>query len=157
MSKKILLAMDDSDNAMRAVEYIAASFKPEYDVTIFGVIPDTAAVCDMNSPELTPFFLSQQGIFCTMEDKKRELVRDAAEKGKAVLMDSGFDEKRITIKIESRKKSIARDIIEEARSGSYDTVVMGRRGLSSLEEIFLGSVSQKVLHASKGLTVILVT
>ncbi|MBW2065485.1 MAG: universal stress protein [Deltaproteobacteria bacterium] len=156
MSKKILVAMDDSENAMRAVQYVAASFKPEHEVTLFSVIPDTAAVCDMNSPELTPFFLSQQGIFCTMEDKKRELVKKAAEKARQILTAAGFDANKLTVKIENRKKSVARDIIEEAKSG-YDTVVMGRRGLSSIEEMFLGSVSQKVLHASKGLTVILVT
>ncbi|MBW1998549.1 MAG: universal stress protein [Deltaproteobacteria bacterium] len=156
MSKKILVAMDDSENAMRAVQYLAASFKPEHEVTLFSVIPDTAAVCDMNSPELTPFFVSQQGIFCTMEDKERELVKKAAEKARQILTAAGFDENKLTVKIENRKKSVARDIIEEAKSG-YDTVVMGRRGLSSIEEMFLGSISQKVLHASKGLTVILVT
>jgi nucleotide-binding universal stress UspA family protein len=51
---------------------------------------------------------------------------------------------------------IARDIIAEAQAG-YEAVVMGRRGLSGIAEFFLGSVSQKVLHGTKDLSLILVT
>ncbi|MBW1763701.1 MAG: universal stress protein, partial [Deltaproteobacteria bacterium] len=53
------------------------------------------------------------------------------------------------------KKGIARDIISEARSG-YGTVVIGRRGLSGIEEFFLGSVSQKVLHSLRAISIIIV-
>jgi nucleotide-binding universal stress UspA family protein len=55
----------------------------------------------------------------------------------------------------NRKKGIARDIINEAHAG-YDTVVMGKKGLSGIKEFFLGSVSQKVLHGAEDLSVLLV-
>ncbi|MBL7181411.1 MAG: universal stress protein [Pseudomonadota bacterium] len=71
MVHKILVALDDSENAMRAVEYIAKLFTPENQVTLFSVILDTAMLCDMNSPELTPYFIAQQGTFCSLEDKKK--------------------------------------------------------------------------------------
>jgi len=57
--------------------------------------------------------------------------------------------------MEKRKKGSARDIIAEAKTG-YHAVVMGRRGLSGVAEFFIGSVSQKVLHGTKDLSVILV-
>ncbi len=155
MGHKILIAMDDSENAMRAVEFVAKTSLPEHKITLFSVIPDTSAICDMNSPELTPHFLAHQIEFCSIEDKKRELVEKAAQKAKDALQKAGFDEKYISIKVVTRKKGIARDIIDEAHSG-YDTIVMGKKGHSGIKEFFLGSVSQKVLHGAKDLSVLLV-
>ena len=43
MGKKILMAVDDSENAMRAVEFIAKSFTPDHRITLFSVILDTPA------------------------------------------------------------------------------------------------------------------
>lgn len=42
----------------------------------------------------------------------------------------------------------ANEIIRAARSTHADLIVVGRRGLGTLTEILLGSVSQKVLHRS---------
>ena len=155
MGQKILVAFDDSENAMRAVEFIATSFTKEQEITLFSVIPNTAAICDMNSPSLTPYFISKQTEFCILEDQKKELVNEALQKAKELLLKAGFEEKNITIKVETRKKGVVRDIINEANSG-YDTVVLGRRGLSGIKDFILGSVSQKVLHLAKDISVILV-
>jgi nucleotide-binding universal stress UspA family protein len=155
MGKRILVAFDDSENAMRAVEFVAQSFTPDHEITLFSVIADTAAFCDMNSPELTPHFLSQQNSFCLLEDKKRELVQAARKEAKALLVKAGFQEDRISLKMETKKKGVARDIADEAHSG-YDTVVMGRRGLSGIKEFLLGGISQKVLHLLREMSVVLV-
>lgn len=155
MGQKILVSFDDSENAMRAVEFIATSFTKEQEITLFSVIPDTAAICDMNSPSLTPYFISKQTEFCILEDQKKELVNEALQKAKELLLKAGFEEKNITIKVETRKKGVVRDIINEANSG-YDTIVLGRRGLSGIKDFILGSVSQKVLHLAKDISVILV-
>ena len=155
MGQKILVALDDSENAMRAVTFIAGSFTHDHEITLFSVAPSTAVICELDSPELTPHFRSHQGVFCAMEDKKRELVKTALNNAKDMLIKSGFDKNNVTTKVETQKKGIARDIIDEANSG-YDTVVLGRRGMSGIKEFFLGSISQKVLHATKDLTVLLV-
>lgn len=155
MGQKILVAFDDSENAMRAVEFIATSFTKEQEITLFSVLPDTAAICDMNSPSLTPYFISKQTEFCVLEDQKKELVNEALQKAKELLLKAGFEKKNITIKVETRKKGVVRDIINEANSG-YDTIVLGRRGLSGIKDFILGSVSQKVLHLAKDISVILV-
>ena len=155
MEQKILVAFDDSQNAMRAVEFIAGSFTKEHKITLLSIIPDTAAICDMNSPSLTPYFISHQVTFCALEDRKRELVNEALQKAKELLLKAGFEEKNITMKVEAKKKGIAKDIIDEAHSG-YDTIVLGRRGLSGIREFVLGSVSQKVLHSARDMSVIVV-
>jgi nucleotide-binding universal stress UspA family protein len=154
MARKLLVALDESENAMNAVDYVVRSFTPDHEVTLFNVTLDTAAICDMNSPELTPHFLSQQIAFCSLEGKKKELVQKAMDEAKARLTNAGFEAGKISLKIQTRKKGIARDILAEAQSG-YDTIVMGRRGLSGIAEFFIGSVSQKVLNNAKDVTVVL--
>jgi len=155
MGRKILVALDDSSNAMRAVQFVAETFAPDQTVTLFSVVQDTATLCEMNSPELTPYFVSQHKSFCALEDKKRELVKESQEKAKKVLTDAGFNAKNIISKCVSKKKGVARDIIEEAGSG-YDMVVIGRRGLSGIKELLFGSVSQKVLQIAKDVSVLIV-
>jgi nucleotide-binding universal stress UspA family protein len=155
MGRKVLVAFDESENAMRAVDFVAKSFTPDHEITLFHVVLDTAAICELNSPELTPLFIKHQVDFCTLEDKKKELVSEGMQKAKDLLLKAGFQEKSVTLKVEGKKKGIARDIVAEAQSG-YDMVVLGRRGLSGIQEFFLGSVSQKVVHGSKKLSVILV-
>ena len=151
---KILVALDESDNAMRAVEFVVGSFKPEYEITLFSVVQNTEAICDFQSPELTPYFRSQRNVFCSLEDKKKELIVEAVQKAQEKLMEAGFKEEHITTKIEDMKKGVARDILNEADSG-YDAIVLGRRGVSGIREFFLGSVSQKVLQSSKDLSIII--
>ena len=155
MGNKILVAMDESENAMRAVEYISKVIAKDHEITLFSVLMDTAAICDMNSPELIPYFTSQQTIFCSLEDKKKELIDQALEKAKTILVESGFNEALITTKTQIKKSGVARDIIEEANQG-YDSLVIGRRGISGLKEFFLGSVSNKVLNNVKDISIILV-
>ena len=155
MKKKILVAVDDSENAMRAVELIAKSFTPDHRITLFSVILDIPAICDLNSPSLTHYFLEQKAAFCELEDQEKVLIKRALQKARELLLKAGFGEKDVTIKMEAKKKSVARGIIDEANSG-YDVIVLGRRGLSGIKEFFLGSVSQKVLQSAKAVSVVLV-
>ena len=155
MYKKILVAIDDSENAMRAVEFIANLFTTDNKITLFSVIQDTAALCEMNRPGLTPYFKSQQSSFCLLEEKKKEFVNKALQKARETLIDAGFEEKNITIKSEIKKSGVARDIIKEAQLG-YNVIVLGRRGLSGIKDFILGSVSQKVFHLTKDMSVLFV-
>ena len=155
MVNKILFAFDDSENAMRAVEDIAKSFATDTKITLLNIAQDTAALCDMNSPALAPYFKSQQSSFCTLEEKKKSLVDDALQKAREKLMAAGFADQNITIKAESKKKGVARDIVKAAQSG-FNTIVLGRRGQSGIKDFFLGSVSLKVFHLVKDISVLVV-
>jgi nucleotide-binding universal stress UspA family protein len=156
MGKKILIAMDESENALRAVRFVANAFTPDHEVVLYHVVMDTPAVCSLNSPELTPLFIQQQINLCSIEEKKKELVSRAISQAKAILIEAGFSENGVTIRMEKTNKGVARDIIAETQAG-YDAVVMGRRGLSGIAEFFIGSVSQKVLNGTKDLSVVLVS
>ncbi|MGD9281192.1 MAG: universal stress protein [Desulfobacterales bacterium] len=156
MGHKIMVAFDESENARRAVEYIAQVFPRDAEITLFSVLQDSAAICEMNSPELTPYFRSQQNAFCALEDKKRGVVSGAGQNAITFLIESGFQKELVSLKIENKKNNIAKDIVEEARSG-YDLVVLGRRGLSGIKDYFLGSISQKVLHMAPEVSLLFVS
>ena len=155
MDKRILVAFDDSENAIRTINFIISHFSVDCKVTIFSVLQDTAILCDMHSPELIPYFTSQQTNFCVLEDKKKELICNAQNEAKKRLIHAGFNDADITLITKKKEKGVARDIINEAKTG-YDVVVLGRRGLSGIREFFLGSVSQKVIHAVKDVSVLIV-
>lgn len=155
MAQKILIALDDSENALRAVRYVANNFQNHAAVTLYSVLADTAGLCDMNSPELTPLFKAQQSSFCQLEDKKRSLITEAGMKGKQILQEAGWDETYVTLKAEPKRKGVARDIVREASQG-YDLVVIGKHGVSGIRDFFLGSISQKVLQLAKDISVLIV-
>lgn len=156
MAKKILIAMDESENAFRAVDFVGNCLNPASEVTLFSVLLNTAALCAMQSPELTPYFMAEQTAFCTLEDKKKELINQALEKARHKLVQMGFDEKRVHVKTAERDKGIARDIIAETNQGGFDLVVLGKRGISGIREFIMGSISQKVLNGVKNASVLLV-
>ncbi|HIE56274.1 MAG TPA: universal stress protein, partial [Chromatiaceae bacterium] len=74
---------------------------------------------------------------------------------KKELIEAGFAEEHIAVKLNPRHKGVARDIAAEANTG-YDLVVMGRRGVSAVREFFLGSITQKVLSLAKDVSVLVV-
>jgi len=155
MSQKILAAVDESENALRAVKYIADSFVKESQVMLFSVVPETADICHLDEPSLHPLFKSHQAVFCAIDEKKKELLDQVIQQAREVLVKAGFKPEQVNVKVQTQKKGVAADIVDEAGAG-YTTIVLGRRGLSGFQEFFLGSVSQKVLHALRDVSVILV-
>ena len=156
MAKKILLAMDESENAMRAADFVAQNFSNDHEVTIFSVVLDTPTVCEMNSPSLVPYFTAQKDAFCHVEDQKKMMIQEAHQKARETLIKAGFPEKKVQVKIESKKKGIAKGILDEANSG-YDLVVMGRHGVAGIGDFLLGSTPQKILNSLKKGAVLLVS
>lgn len=156
MVKKILVAVDESKNSMKAVNYVAKGMNSSATVTLLSVLPDATAACGLDSPALTPLFKEHIHSFCALEDAKKHSVKAFMEKAKMVLVKGGFPSKNLIIKIRKKKVGIARDILKEAHQGKYDTLVIGRRGLSSIKQFIMGSISNKLVKFAKNVSVIVV-
>ncbi len=156
MQQKILVALDDSPDAMRAVEQVARTFAPDNQITLYSVLPQVDFGCIMDLNSLNREQLDLHYSLCNdMQKRKKDQVEKALQRGRNLLLKSGFDEKTVTIKVDHQAGDAARQIVNEANTG-YDTIVMGRRGMSALKEFFIGSISQKVLHAVKDKSVLIV-
>lgn len=143
--KKILIAVDASENARRAVEYtgeIVGNTKG-FEITLLHVA---------KPPERDTFH----------DDKAWEMKRLEMEanivaffkEARGILERKGVDKKFIFERyVEAIGPSISHQILAEQEIGDFGTVVVGRRGVSKEEEFLFGSVSNRVVHYAKNCTV----
>lgn len=80
------------------------------------------------------------------EAKGNKALREA----RSELLKTGFDESQISTKLRPSRLSKVNEIIQEGSEGRYDAVVLGRRGLSRLEETFDESVSSTLFDQEWG-------
>ncbi|UCD36462.1 MAG: universal stress protein [Nitrospiraceae bacterium] len=143
--RHVLLSLDDSEAAKRAVLYVAdflggvAGFR----VTLLRIIPEP--------PE---DYFSNPGERQDWISASRQKARSDLENYRAVLVQAGFEEDKVAVSTEVRKcSSIASCILDVQRKLGCCTIVMGRRGISKREEFLLGSTSSAVLHKGKNCAV----
>lgn len=143
--KKILIAVDASDNAMRAVKYTGeiVGRTPGFKIQLLHVA---------RPPERDIFFDDESWVA-----KRKELeaeIRAFFEKAKAALEASGLAPDIISERyIEDSGPSISHQILTIQHEGGFGTVVIGRRGMSKEEEFLFGSVSNKIVHYAKDCTI----
>ena len=65
------------------------------------------------------------------------------------MTDLGVNSNHIQVVTQPRKLGRAKDIIEYAQQGHYDAIVVGRRGISRLQETFAGSITSNLLEHSR--------
>ena len=75
------------------------------------------------------------------------------QKAAGHLEKAGVEGDRISTKILTGVASRAKAIVEEAKNGGYGTIVVGRKGLSRVEEFIMGRVSNKVVELAKEMAV----
>ena len=67
------------------------------------------------------------------------------ENGKNIFLRAGFPEESVKVVIRDREMGIARDILKEAKDG-HSCLIMGRKGMSKLRDLILGSISIKLIQ-----------
>ncbi len=137
--RRILVAVDGSDHARRAVEFaadLAACFRSG--VTVLHVVED---VSGMVPPEFEAYARIEH-VRVTHEqvllDAGQRIVSDAEK----TLRDRGVSGVEQVVEIGRPAFGIA----EKARELDADMIVMGRRGLGNLASLLQGSVTHKVMQ-----------
>ncbi|WP_203341190.1 universal stress protein [Planococcus beijingensis] len=129
MYQSILLAVDGSENSMRAGKQAA-----QLASLIKGVEVTVLYVSDFNEDSNEEVHDGGSIEFELSRKKKIQPVRESLER------------ENIYYKTEIMHGRPAPVIIELANDGNFDLVVIGSRGLNPISEMVLGSVSHKVLN-----------
>ncbi len=144
---KLLVALDPSEGAMKAVDFVGTMWgKSNVEVTLMNVL----RFPNIFHPEieyLPP--AEQRQVF----ERAQEEMNPVFEEAKRLLIYVGFNEQRISAKLISGVSSRAGAIVDEARHGGYGSIIIGRRGISKVEEFFMGRVSNKVVNLAKEMAV----
>jgi len=136
--KNILVALDRSEGAMRAVDFVGELMGGhDFNVTLLHVI--------RNGEQIKPgaSFKPMPEEDIQTEEQKMQALFDEAKRR---LVDYGFKPDHVTSKVITGASSPPRAIVQEAEQGGYSPIVIGRRGLSKLQEFFMGSVSNQVIQ-----------
>lgn len=141
---KILLSMDASEGAMKAVDYTGKMIDgSNANIMLFHAVRTLKT-----SPYLFP-----KAVDADYEEKMVKEINTEMNKtfaaAKERLVNVGLNAANIKTKFNAGVSSRAGAIIAEAAMGEFGTIVMGRRGLSKVEDFFIGRVSNKVLHLAK--------
>jgi nucleotide-binding universal stress UspA family protein len=153
-NKKYLIAVDGSESSLEAVDY-ASRFLPSQssEIVIFLVgtdIPESFWDID----EIPDENLKKE----TLKDwitRHNRIFTNTLSKVKQKFIEQGFPEECIHIKTQPRQIGITRDIIAEASMG-YDAVFAGRKGLTNLKNIPVGSVAGRLVSKLTSTNLVLV-
>ncbi|MEW6601930.1 MAG: universal stress protein [Nitrospirota bacterium] len=155
---KILLPVDGSKHAKRAVQFTgclgASMGKSLSAITLFHITTGGYLSRHMANVDFRTKVIEESDLFKRL--KQEHINKDIMpflDEGEKVLKNSGIE---ATIEKVVADGDPANEIIRTADEGNFSTIVMARRGLSELRGFFLGSVTNKVIHAATGQTVYIV-
>jgi nucleotide-binding universal stress UspA family protein len=138
---RVLLAIDGSEQSLHATQAVL-SLASVHTLTILHVIDLTRLTFSMLGAELGA-----------------EIAHDLSKEAEQALRAEGekalsYAQNTLSGKIESmnvclEEGSPAERILSVAQESHYDLILMGARGMGQVEQVFLGSVSQRILtHAA---------
>lgn len=142
--QKILVPLDGSEHSLKALDIaiqIAKGFGGKITlvhvysvVAIPSMVPEPSMVT-AGVPVMVPIDISK--------------VIDATRKVGIRILDDGKQKvKAEKVEVETLLKEghTVEEIIEVAKDGNFELIVIGARGISRIREMFLGSVSEGVMH-----------
>ena len=147
--KRILVALDQSEEALKVVQYVADALagRAGVELTLFHVIREFLPIHAEFDLGVLP------EVQARFEEGSRQAMGQVFADAKRVLAQAGFSEGQVTTQIQSGGPDVAHEIIAQAETGGYDTIALGRRGMGRVRQFFMGSVSTKVVQHVRGCTV----
>ena len=152
--RKILLAVDGSDQVLEAVRYISTVVTPDQtDIVLFSVgIGFPEVFWDMDN---NPLYRSKKTKVMGWLADHQLVIGEFKEKAFTILAAAGFPEDAINVKTQTKKTGILKDIIQESYQ-NYSAIVVGRTGVSRLKDLILGSMAHKLAEKIKHIPTVIV-
>ncbi len=130
---KILIAVDGSEHAKRAIEAVGNMVKSslELEATLICVSPEPIFYGDYSASSVRKIEEDQKAHQDTILTRGAELAKAQGLKLGAPVRVFGV---------------VANEIVRATDNGKFDQIVMGTRGMSNIGNMILGSVAQRVLY-----------
>lgn len=142
---KVLIAMDGSDGAMRALDFVAEQLGGfDYDVRLIHVIRGSSDIARKHPHLSTPEECRKMA---------HDIIKTVFSGARTRLVANGFSSNQISETIITDVSSRAGAIAKIVKDEGFDTIVIGRRGISRPRSFAIGRVSNKVIHMARQFSV----
>lgn len=152
--RKILLPVDGSDQALQVVQYISTMVDPEKTLVVLFYVgsgfPEVFWNLDTN-----PLYQSKKKDIMEWLADRQVAIGDFKDKALEVLDHAGFKTSEISVKTQTTKTVVLKDIIQESYQ-DYSAIAVGRSGLSRLKDLLIGSMAYKLIARIKHIPTIVV-
>lgn len=151
-TSKMLIAVDSSKGAERALDYVGDIFSDVYPQIL---LLHVSRRIGMLEPESGQFSVVHEGRNW-MERSNADLelggggMESYLQKCVSTLERKGANRKRIETKVVHEARSVSETIMKEALDGEYGTIVLGRLGLSRIDEMIRERMGNKILQLAEG-------
>ena len=144
MQKRVLVAVDESFHAKNALRYAADFHLPgsDFQMTLMHVQPILSGYLHdeaKNSPKIK---MALEEVRTENSIKSHKILADYREQ----LIHEGIPAECIETVSQIRELGLSKDIIEYGHRYCFDAIVAGRRGLSRIQKVFMGSTSAKLIE-----------
>jgi nucleotide-binding universal stress UspA family protein len=149
-STKILLAVDGSQNSLRAVDHLIhmVGANPDISITLFHVIPYLRHYYSIDVERSWAYLQ----LVMQREDNRR--MEGFYEKAHKRFKIAGLKGSQINTTICRRSSDISTAIYGEAKAGQYNTVIVGRRGERGA--FFSGQIARRLVQILEDQTLCIV-
>ena len=140
--RRIILAIDASEASAKAVSFVLTKFRPDRSTGWNGEVPIHVSVVHVTARQrLAPLQVRFTAPWIKSEKKVKAVVRRLVEQSARQLIQAGF-----TAEPFCRIGDPAEEIMKVASKQKADLIVLGARGLGTIDRVLLGSVSMQVLQ-----------
>jgi nucleotide-binding universal stress UspA family protein len=160
MKHSILVAVDESPEAERALRYVASFANGKITVRLLHLLPPIPSAHLEHGGAEDP--QEEARLDAELREKREAWLREEEEKAQPVferartlLCSLGVPEAAISTECRPSVDSVAvaRDCVEAAREGGCDTVAVGRSDQHGIKRIFHPHACSELVRKASGLTV----
>jgi nucleotide-binding universal stress UspA family protein len=146
MEKKILVAIDNSVQAVETIDYAAEIYKTIAPAR-FTLLHIQPVLSQYLTDEAQHKQSAQQALKKVMAENKNK-AQETLEKASRRMIGKGMDDSLVERMTLPRNIAIADDILALGTAKSFDAILVGRKGASYLRQWFMGSVTANIVEHS---------